>query len=65
MIGIGTGITILSFRQAFHPNRSFYIPNTIYVGLAAYLIGAIILEIAPHKMFKAIQTYNNLSNLKL
>ena len=65
MIGIGTGITIHSFSQAFHPNRSFNIPNTIYVGLAAYLIGAIILEIAPLKMFKAIQTYNNSSNLKL
>ncbi len=63
LTGAGVGITMYSLRQAF--DQSFYIPNTFYAGVAAILSGGIILQIAPRKMFKAIQAYNNSRKSKL
>lgn len=65
LTGAGFGIFLYSFRQAFDPTQSFNIPNTLYVGLASILSGAIIVQVAPRKMVKAIQAYNNSSKVKL
>lgn len=61
----GAGIIAYSLIQGLNSNLSFNVPNTMYVGLAAFLSGPIIVKVAPRKMVKAIQAYNNSSNVKL
>jgi|GEM_PF-3306162 len=61
LTGAGLGITLYSLYQVFD-SFNLKIP---YVGLAALLSGAIIVQVAPRKMAKAIQAYNNSSKLKL
>ncbi len=65
VVASGIGITMYSLTQAFKPNGSFVIPNTIYVGLAAALTGSVVLQIAPRRVSKAINEYNNSTKSKL
>ena len=65
LTGAGAGIIVYSLIQGLSSNLSFNVPNTMYVGLAAFLSGPIIVSIAPRKMVKAIQAYNNSSKVKL
>lgn len=65
MLGAGLGIFTYSMNQYSWTSSEINISNTTYVSLATCLSGVIILGIAPRKMVKAIQAYNNSSKLKL
>ena len=67
LTGAGFGITLYSLVQALDSAQFFYIniPNTFYAGLAVLFSGGSVLKVAPRKMFKAIQAYNNSSKVKL
>ena len=65
LTGAGLGIFTYSMNQYSWTSSEINISNTIYVSLATCLSGVIILGIAPRKMAKAIQAYNNSSKLKL
>ena len=64
MVGAGLGIFTYSMNQYIWTSSEINIYNTT-VSLATCLSGAIILGIAPRKIVKAIQAYNNSSKLKL
>ncbi len=65
MLVTGLGIFIYSMNQYSWTSWEINISNTTYVSLATLLSGAIVVQVAPRKMVKAIQAYNNSSKLKL
>lgn len=65
IIGAGLGIGIYSISQYSWTSWEINISNTTYVSLATLLSGVIVVQVAPRKMVKAIQAYNNSSKLKL
>ena len=65
MLVTGLGIFIYSMNQYSWTSWEINISNTTYVSLATLLSGAIVVHVAPRKMVKAIQAYNNSSKLKL
>ena len=65
MLVTGLGIFIYSMNQYSWTSSEINISNTTYVSLATYLSGVIVMQVAPRKMVKAIQAYNNSSKLKL
>lgn len=65
MLVTGLGIFIYSMNQYSWTSLEINISNTTYVSLATLLSGAIVVQVAPRKMVKAIQAYNNSSKLKL
>lgn len=65
MLVTGLGIFIYSMNQYSWTSSEINISNTTYVSLATLLSGAIVVQVAPRKMVKAIQAYNNSSKLKL
>lgn len=65
MLVTGLGIFIYSMNQYSWTSLEINISNTTYVSLATYLSGVIVMQVAPRKMVKAIQAYNNSSKLKL